>query len=448
MMAAPASEQSEGTCMTESLAAALERTILARRLMPIQAAWSDEIVFPHYDGLSIRNLAHTVVRLLDPKPPTGRLGSAPLDPRLWEAVSGQTRRVVLFLTDGLGWRLLQDIMVEDATTAQAVADLQGDGVLVPITSIAPSTTAAALPSIWTGAGPAATGMVGTQVFLREFGVLASMLHFRPLAGQHRNDVLTDWGLKFDNFLPCETLGEALAARDIPVYMLLQKDLFGSGLSRLMHRGVTRALRHYGYTDLWIELRELLRKTRRNRCFVSIYWGAVDGVSHLFGTVTEQSVTEVRRQLTDLRDTLAADGIRDGRTLFMLVADHGHTPVPDYIDVSEHLPLVEALRCRLGGEGRFAHLYLRHDYRAQVAEYVATHLGDRVATVQPSEALEAGLFGPEAPYAESGPRLGDLTAIARAGVTLGDQPRHDHSSLSRHGGLSDREMLVPLLLRTL
>jgi hypothetical protein len=434
--------------MSEPLAATLEQTILAHRLMSVPSAWSDEIVFPYYEGLSIRNLAHTIVRLLDARPAAGSLGSAPLDPRLWEHWQGKARRVVLFVTDGLGWRLLQEIIAEDPTTAQAVADLTGEGTLTPITSIAPSTTAAALPCIWTGACPSATGMVGTQVFLREFGVLASMLHFRPVNGTHRTEVLEDWGLDFETFLPPATLSEVLRARRVPTYLLLQKDLFGSGLSRIMHRGIRRTVRHFGYTDLWIELRNLLHETRRDRCFVKIYWGAVDGISHLFGAVTEETITEIRRQLADLRDTLAAERVGDGHTLFMLTSDHGHTSTPDYVGVTEHAPLVEALRCGLGGEGRFALLYLRHGYRDEVAGYLETHLGDKVAAVVPSEALKAGLFGPETPYAETGPRLGDLAVIARQGVTLGERPLKPGLPLSRHGGLSDREMLVPLLLRVL
>jgi hypothetical protein len=429
-----------------ALAAALEQAILEHRLMPISSAWADEIVFPYYDGLSICNLAHTVVRLLVANAATARLGSAPLDTRLWEHLAGDIRRVVLFLTDGLGWRLLQNVIAQDDVTAQAVADLTGDGTLTPITSVAPSTTAAALPAIWTGAGPAATGMVGTVLFLRELGVLASMLHFWPVNGKHRREVLEEWGLDFETFLPVETLAEVLETRQIPTYLLLQKDLLGTGLSRLMHRGVHRALRHFGYTDLWIEMRDLLHKTRRNRCFVNIYWGALDGISHLSGTVTEQSVTEIRRQFTDLRDTLLAKGVGDKRTLFMLAADHGHTPVPDYVDLSAHPLLVEAQRCASGGEGRFAYLYLRHDCRQPVIDYVAAHLADRVAAVNTVDALAAGLFGPEPPYVESGARLGDLALIARQGSAVGDQPRRVNTPTSRHGGLSYREMLVPLLMR--
>lgn len=216
----------------------------------------------------------------------------------------------------------------------------------------------------------------------------------------------------------------------------------------MHRGIARAVRHFGYTDLWIELRNLLHKTRRNRCFVNVYWGAVDGVSHLFGTVTEHSITEIRRQLTDLRDTLLSPGVGDRRTLFILAADHGHTPVPDYLNLMDHELIADALRCAPGGEGRLRYLYLRHDTRAPVLAYLRAALGDRVTGAIPAEALAAGLFGPEPPYRESGARLGDLLLIVRRGLAAGTNPSKTGGPLSRHGGLSDREMLVPLLMRVL
>lgn len=434
--------------MTAALAAELEQTILDHRPLTFDIPWADEVVFPYYDGLSIRNLAHTVVRLLISKPPESGLGTSPLDLRLWEAYWGQVRRVVLFLTDGLGWRLFNEIMAEDDEAAQAADDLIGEGTLTPITSIAPSTTAAALPAIWTGSSPAATGLAGNKLFLREYGVLASMLHYSPLHGRHRADILEDWGLDFATFMPPQTISEKLEESQIPTFLLLQKDLMGSGLSRLMHRGVRHYRRHFGYNDLWIELRELLRQTRRNRCFVNIYWSAVDSISHLHGNANEQAITEIRRQLVDLRAALFADGVADGRTLFMLVADHGHVAVPNYVDLTEHPPIFDALRCDPGGDGRFGYLYLRHDYRALVRDYVADQLCDRLATFDPAQALHDGLFGPEPPYRETAPRIGDLALFARGGVNFGINSKKPSFSLSRHGGFTDREMLVPLLMRLL
>lgn len=444
----PASPPSSPPPGTPSLAGELEQRILDHRLVDLPVTWADEVVFPYYDGLSIRNLAHTAMRLLMGRTPTGYLGSAPLDDRLWSSYQGQARRVILFISDGLGWRLLNEIMAEDAATAQIMADMVGDGALVPITSIAPSTTAAALPSIWTGAPAATTGMVGTRIMLRELGLLASLLFYRPLAGKHRYDVLEEWGLDFDTFLSAQTLGEALTQRQIPSYVLLQKDLFNSGLSRLMHRGIRHNVRHIGYTDLWITLRDLLRQTRRNRCFVNIYWSAVDGVSHLYGTVTEQSVTEIRRQMGDLRDVLLAEGVGDDRTVFLLAADHGHIPVPQHIDLNQHPPLADALHCGPGGEARFTYLYLRHQHYADALDYVREHLGECVAAVDAPAMLAAGLFGTDEPHPEAGARLGDLLLVARAGYSIIENAAHKRPPLSKHGGLSDREMLVPLLVRAL
>ncbi len=430
--------------MPDPLAAAFELQIMDHRPLPIESAWADEIVFPYYDGLSIRNLAHTAVRLLDGKPSTTRLGSSPLDERVWGSLWGKAKRIVLFVSDGMGWRLLQEIAAADPATAQIVADLTGDGTLTPITSIAPSTTAAALPCIWTGAGPIATGMAGTRLFLREFSVMANMLHYSPQNGRHRADVLEEWGLDFSTFIPVSTLGEELAARYIDSYALLQKDLFGSGLSKLMHRGITGAVRHYGYTDLWVTLRDLLRETRGKRCFINVYWSGVDGSSHLYGTVTEQSVTEIRRQLADLRDVLLSDGISDGHTLLMLVADHGHSPVSNVLDMSAHPAFMDALRCSMGGDSRFTHLYLRDGMREQVLAYMREHFADSVVALDTAEAIRAGLFGPDPCYSEAVARLGDVTLIAREGTLI--STKSTPGSLSRHAGMSAREMLVPLLMQ--
>lgn len=434
--------------MPDALASSLERRILEHKPLSIDVPWADEIVFPYYDGLSIRNLAHTVVRLLNGHPSAGWLGTAPLDPALWEPLQGQVRRVVLFISDGLGWRLLQELIAGDGRFAQIIADLTGEGTLTPLTSIAPSTTAAALPAIWTGSSPIATGMVGTRVFLREFSTLVSMLHYAPVSGRHRADVLEDWGLDFGAFLPLQTLGEALSAHRIPSYLLLQKNLLGSGLSRLIHRGVQHVVRHSSYTDLWINLRDLLRQTRHQRCFINVYWDAVDSIAHLYGTVTEQALAEIARQLEDLRAVLAADGVADRQTLFVLVADHGHAEITTYVPISDHAPLIEALRCGLGGETRFRHLYLREGYREQVAGYLREQMSHQFVSVCPADAQAAGLFGSDPPHPEAAARLGDLTVIARQGVGLSEKQQGPLATPSRHGGLSAREMLVPLLMRPL
>lgn len=433
--------------MLDTQAATLEHTILQHRPLAADVSWADEIVFPYYNGLSIRNLAHTVVRLLDVRPANGYLGTAPLQPELWEPYWGQTQRVILFISDGLGWQLLQQLVAEDDAIAQIVADLSGDHPLVPITSIAPSTTAAALPCIWTGTAPVGTGMAGTLLFLRELGVVADMLHFTPFAARRSlpNEVLEAWGLDMQHLLPVQTLGEKLSERQIDSTVILQSDLAGSGLSRLMHRGVAHMVRHIGYTDLWLALRQVMHSTRNRRCFVNVYWSAVDSLSHFYGTISEPVIYEIRQQLAALRDVILDERSRDGRTLFMLVADHGHAPVPDTVAPFEHPLFAAAVRITTG-DSRFAHLFLRDGSLAEVMAALRENYGEKIWCVPTADALEAGLFGPEKPHVEAAARLGDLIVVAREGMSLLSQWRQKPGPLSRHAGMSAREMMVPLLLR--
>lgn len=86
--------------MTTALADALEARIRANRLLDLPVPWAGELVFPHYGGLSIYNLAQSVAQVLGVELPPG----APLDEAVWGGSSpvGQVDRVVMFLSDGIG----------------------------------------------------------------------------------------------------------------------------------------------------------------------------------------------------------------------------------------------------------------------------------------------------------------------------------------------------------
>src|SRR5687767_15452487 len=103
----------------------------------------EDLVRPDYTGASI---AVIVPALLQPLP-------APWMPG---CVAG-ARAVVLLVLDGFGWRAI------DAARARlpVLGSLEGG----PITTVVPSTTAAALSSIASGMAPASHGMVGYRMLL-------------------------------------------------------------------------------------------------------------------------------------------------------------------------------------------------------------------------------------------------------------------------------------------
>jgi len=54
--------------------------------------------------------------------------------------------------------------------------LEQQGLLAPLTSIVPSTTAAALTSLWTGRSAAEHGIAGYELWLKEYGIVTKHDH--------------------------------------------------------------------------------------------------------------------------------------------------------------------------------------------------------------------------------------------------------------------------------
>lgn len=132
--------------MPHSVAEQLETKIRNHRLIDFPVAWADELIFPYYDDLSLPNIAHSIANALGH--PMEQ--SSPLLDDVWQADVPSAKRVVTFLMDGMGYQHLNMLMAEDDELRDAVTELNGGREVVPLTSVAPSTTAVALTSLWTG----------------------------------------------------------------------------------------------------------------------------------------------------------------------------------------------------------------------------------------------------------------------------------------------------------
>ncbi|MCI0476903.1 MAG: alkaline phosphatase family protein, partial [Anaerolineales bacterium] len=136
-----------------------------------------EFIAPNYGGRSIVNVPATIIRALG-----GHFHTPPLDPEITKGFTTGVQRVVYVVADAMGYRRLLDAL--DANPQNGFHKLLQRGAnLVPITSTFPSTTTAALTSLWSGYTPAEHGFIGFQLFLREQSVRANMIRFSPVATQ-------------------------------------------------------------------------------------------------------------------------------------------------------------------------------------------------------------------------------------------------------------------------
>ncbi len=414
----------------------------ANRPLSLDVSWEDEIIYPAYDGFSIANLAQTIGHIL------GADYHTPLHPML--GIPADVDRVVLFISDGVGYLRLQDLIQTDPEVAELVTALTDGRGATPITSIAPSTTVAALNSFWTGVAPATHGIMGTILFLRELAMMSNMLYFKPYMGNMPVGTLEAWGLDPATLTRTPTLGQKLAEQGIPTHLLSDANLLGSGLSKMLHVGIEYKHKHFGFGDMWGELRKLLLDTRGQKTYVSMYLHNIDILSHYYHAVSPQTGAEIKNQLRELHHIATDPEIADGRTLFMFVADHGHQDAQNFIhlDSPENMPFYDTLRMSYGGDARLGHLYLRDGHRERTLELGKQLFADTMALVSSETALETGLFGIGEHHPEAIYRLGDLITILRPTYRHVDKFRPSDKTISLHAGLSAWEMLVPLLWKVI
>lgn len=420
--------------------------LTSERLPLLRAAKVDGLdlgegfVFPNYDGNSIVNVASSVCALLG----LPGLGAPALDAALLAPLGGGVKRVVLILMDALALHRLQAWMEDEAQVWRRVA---ADGLLAPLTSICPSTTCAALTSIWSGRTAREHGIMGYEMWLKEYGVVANMILHSPMALKQVG-MLEQAGFEAEKYLDGQVLGEHLKAHGVEAHAFQPASIARSGLSRMFMR---EAKIHGFHTpsDLWIGLREFLELRAAERLFVWVYWGQVDHFSHVHGPDGEQARAEFgsfSREFERLFfEKLSAAARRD--TAVILMADHGQvtTPKAERYWLKNHPRLAQRLHLMPTGENRLLYLYPQAGAAGAVRRYVDSAWEDDFVLRESRAVAESGLFG--ARTAPMHPRLlervGDFTVFARARAYLW-WGATENPLLGRHGGLTEQEMVVPFL----
>jgi hypothetical protein len=422
--------------MTDLSATLLPR--LLNRRLPGLPELPDEFVMPDYDGGSIANLPSQVADWLG----AGPFGSGGLHPEWLSALGGPVRRVVMMVVDALGYQTFRQLLGQPGS---AWHWLQQRGSLAPLTSIFPSTTTAAMTSLATGVPPGRHGMLGYELWLKEFGVTANMITLQPMAAGRVTGSLAEVGLDQDNFTRSPILAQHLLGQGVDVHAFLPAYIAGSGLTRM---SLGRVARHpfHAPSDLWPGIRQLLEATPNARQLVWAYWPMVDTLSHQYGPSAECVAREARAFGEMLREALLEPlpaAARAG-TLFVLLADHGQvdTPTVPEFNLKNHPGLLKLLHLLPTGENRAAYLHCRPGQVEAARAYIEQHWPNDFVVLAQDEVLQSGLLGKDIDD-RTPARLGELLVLSRGQAYLW-WASNDDRMLGRHGGLTREEMLVPFL----
>ena len=376
----------------------------ARSEIPGGSERGGQPMLPDYGGACLNNVVPALLHR----------NHAPVPAWLPAGVAG-AEQVVLLVLDGLGFEQLS----ERRALAPALAGLVGGA----ITSVAPTTTAAALTSLATGRTPSQHGIVGYRIALGH-NVLNVLRWSTPTGDARTRFPPTD----FQPIPPF--LGEH--------HPVVSRAEFAQTGFTDAHLAGVRLEGWRVVSSLPVEVGAELAK---GESFVYAYYDGIDKVAHEKG-LGDHYDAELRAVDHLVEDVLAV--LQPGAVL-VVTADHGQIEVrtpPIVLDASVVDEVV-----LFSGEGRFRWLHVEAGRREIVAARCHDLYGD-VAWVRTRDEIVAEQWLGPVPTSEIERRLGDVALVAREPVAFFDPSDTGELRLiARHGSLTSAELLIPLLAGT-
>jgi predicted AlkP superfamily pyrophosphatase or phosphodiesterase len=334
-------------------------------------------------------------------------------------------RELLFLIDGFGF----DTLSQYADVMPTMSRMFNHGL---VQTSFPSTTATSLATLTTGELPGVHGMLGYTVQVPRSG------------GRLLNALKWDERVDPENWQPVETLFQRASAIGISVTHVAAKRYENSGFTRAVFRGAEYKGANV-VADLVSETKQALQKTPS---FVYLYVNDLDNAGHSDGVGSDKwiaALSAIDQMVSQLMKEVPKG------TRIWVTSDHGMINVQEKIIIGQDNPLLTGVSV-IAGEPRARHLYLESDSvqaREDAASLWQQYLQEKALVLTREQAISSDLFGAQL-SADAVDRMGEVIAIARAGLVLLDPERADKESamVGHHGGDSEIESQVGLLTTTL
>ena len=404
-------------------------------------------IHPRYEDYCISNIPLAVAYLF------GVQSESPIVDILTRANLWPSKklRVINFVIDGLGYKQWLRLL-DRHPLLRKITDI---GTLTPLTSVFPSTTAAALTTLHTGLTPQQHGLTEWLVYFEEVQKLIFTLPFSAL-GHIKRDSLVDDGVDPQLLFHDRTFYQALLDAKVKPFVFTSRSYIHSVYSKLVHAG-SRIISFKHLSGAFTKLHQWLVDVS-GPAYAYVYWNGVDHEAHTHGPESQECEAAVEKFCThfegQLLRGLGAEEMKD--VVIMITADHGQIAVDpertvylnDYPEVAENLCLNNVgERIAPWGSARDVFLAIESGRLEQVYNFLASNLAGKAQVLKVDQAIDGGLFGRGNMHSRFRSRFGDLLILPDDHRTIW----YEHIAGQRfglrglHGGLSAEEMLVPLAL---
>ena len=290
----------------------------------------------------------------------------------------------------------------------------------------PSTTATSLSTLGTGVLPGVHGMLGYTV--------------RVPRSDNRLLNALKWDERVDPVMwqKVPTLFERAVSAGVSVTHVAAKRYEGSGFTQAALRGA----KYVGANGVDEMATAVSAALKPQPSFVYTYLNTLDSAGHSDGVGSDKWLTalqQVSEFITKVKQ-LAPAGTR-----IWVTSDHGMVNSTEQIILGQDNKLLENVTL-IGGEPRARHIYIKEGAASETIAQWQEFFGNKAKVLSKESAIKDGLFGPVVTE-DSHDRLGDLIAIANNDLILVDpaRVREESSMVGHHGGVTDIEVEIPLLL---
>lgn len=290
----------------------------------------------------------------------------------------------------------------------------------------PSTTATSLSTLGTGVLPGVHGMLGYTV--------------RVPRSDNRLLNALKWDERVDPVMwqKVPTLFERAVLSGVSVTHVAAKRYEGSGFTQAALRGA----KYVGANGIDEMVTAVSSALVAQPSFVYTYLNTLDSAGHSDGVGSDKWLTalaQISEFITKVKESVPTG------TRIWITSDHGMVNSTKQIILGQDNDLLENVLL-IGGEPRARHIYINEGAQEETVAKWREFLGNSAKVFSKSEAIADGLFGPVVSE-DASDRMGDLIAIANNDLILVDpaRVREETSMVGHHGGVTDIEVEIPLLL---
>jgi len=328
-------------------------------------------------------------------------------------------REVLILIDGMG----QDAVDKYADQFPIFDELKQ---VKKLYTNFPSTTATSLSTLGTGVLPGVHGMLGYTV--------------RVPRSDNRLLNALKWDERVDPVMwqKVPTLFERAVISGVSVTHVAAKRYEGSGFTQAALRGA----KYVGANGVDEMAAAVAAALKPQPSFVYTYLNTLDSAGHSDGVGSDKWLTSMQQVAEFI--TKVKQAVPD-RTRIWVTSDHGMVNSTQQVILGKDNKLLENVTL-IGGEPRARHIYIKEGAISETIAQWQEFFGSKAKILSKDIAIKDGLFGPVVTE-DSRERMGDLIAIANSDLILVDpaRVREESSMVGHHGGITDIEVEIPLLL---